>query len=722
MSRFLGGSRRGGRGVRDYVVKALLVGIPVAWFVFALEMTMLSVDRTTSILPTSQSHPHPAHRSAQDIRDAAEDRPQNLVQRDLQPDYDSPPGGGADAPHQQKDLLRGRGGTNAPAREPWRNGLRGRDSLRRGGRFGVRTTAEVAGKNEGTKKSKRRPTGLREDRARGHRVVAGGGEEGSLQGGRGAGGDGDVSHLDGEGKRVRFDPPKQGEEGLPVHVNPNTLTWQERAQYDAGYSTHNFNQFVSDRVSLQRTVPDYRHDHCSMQQYRSSSGSGGHTPPQQQQASVIMCFYNEAWSTLLRSVHSVLDRSPPHLLKELILVDDFSDLEHLKADLDKYMSDFAKVKIVRMPERVGLVRARLRGVELAQGPILIFLDSHIECGEGWMEPLVWEVSRNQSMAVTPIIDIIDKDTLAVVQAVESVGVVDLRHMTFIWSQPTPRIQRFRMSPAHPFMSPTMAGGLFAINKQFFLRLGTWDPGLVLWGGENLELSFKLWMCGGAILIHPCSRVSHIFRDKSPYLKANVDRVVKGNAARVAEVWLDDYKRYFFRGEQYDTNVYGDVSERKELRHKLKCQNFQWYINHVYPEIFIDGAGEYMSQIMSSTGLCLRFQDAERRALMLHEDCTGSDLWQTTQIHEIRNGPSCLEQGEGQVFASPCDSQQQSQAFQVIQQGPEVTMVHVPTNLCVTAAESGTMGILQVAPCLYGDRRQLWTFQKNQHLLSDGAEL
>ena len=165
---------------------------------------------------------------------------------------------------------------------------------------------------------------------------------------------------------------------------------------------YNINVTLSDIISMDRPIDDTRSGICQKFEYDS------HKLPQ---ATVVIPFFNEALSMLLRTIHSILNRSPDHLLREVILVDDRSTNAYLKESFGDYIRLLPKTRLLRNTKREGLIRSRLLGAQIAKSPVVIFLDAHTEANEGWLEPMLHELQIHPSSIVQPFVDGIDAWTI-----------------------------------------------------------------------------------------------------------------------------------------------------------------------------------------------------------------------------------------------------------------------------------------------------------------------
>ncbi|XP_043077217.1 LOW QUALITY PROTEIN: polypeptide N-acetylgalactosaminyltransferase 10-like [Puntigrus tetrazona] len=413
-----------------------------------------------------------------------------------------------------------------------------------------------------------------------------------------------------------------GEQGRPYPLSDSD-------RVDQAYRENGFNIFVSNRIALNRSLPDIRHPNCKTKLYTEDLP---HT-------SIIIPFHNEGWSSLLRTVHSVLNRSPAQLIAEIILVGDFSDKEHLKAPLEEYMVRLPKVRILRTKKREGLIRTRLLGAAAAKGQVITFLDSHCEANVNWLPPLLDRIAENRKAIVCPMIDVIDHDNFGY-----ETQAGDAMRGAFDWEMYYKRIpipaQLQKTDPSDPFESPVMAGGLFAVDRKWFWELGGYDTGLEIWGGEQYEISFKVWMCGGRMEDIPCSRVGHIYRKYVPY-KVPGGVSLARNLKRVAEVWMDEYAEFIYqRRPEYRHLSAGDVTSQKELRSRLSCRSFRWFMTEVawdlpkhYPPVEPPAAawGELRNV---GSGLCMESKHFSSGSPIRLEKCLkgrGEPTWSHGQV-------------------------------------------------------------------------------------------
>ncbi|KAM9642309.1 polypeptide N-acetylgalactosaminyltransferase 12 [Trichechus inunguis] len=503
-----------------------------------------------------------------------------------------------------------------------------------------------------------------------------------------------------------------GAQGEAVRLQ---LQGEELRRQEESVQLHQINIYLSDRISLHRRLPERRNPLCLEKKYDYEN-----LP----RTSVVIAFYNEAWSTLLRTVYSVLETSSDMLLEEVILVDDYSDREHLKERLATELSGLPKVRLIRANKREGLVRARLLGASVAKGDVLTFLDCHCECHEGWLEPLLERIHEDESAVVCPVIDVIDWDTFEYLgnPGEPQIGGFDWR-LVFTWHTVPERERRRMRSPIDVIRSPTMAGGLFAVSKKYFEYLGSYDTGMEVWGGENLEFSFRIWQCGGTLETHPCSHVGHVFPKKAPYSRNKA----LANSVRAAEVWMDEYKElYYHRNPQARLEPFGDVTERRELRAKLHCKDFKWFLETVYPELHVPEDRPGFFGMLQNKGLkeyCFDYNPPKENKLLGHQvilyHCHGmgqNQFFEYTSQNEIRYNTqqpeACVSVTEGSdiLIMELCkETAPEDQKFIFQEDG---SLFHIQSTKCVQAETKapGESLVPLLRDCTNSER-QKWIFKE-----------
>uniref|UniRef100_A0A3B4XQ21 Polypeptide N-acetylgalactosaminyltransferase n=1 Tax=Seriola lalandi dorsalis TaxID=1841481 RepID=A0A3B4XQ21_SERLL len=370
------------------------------------------------------------------------------------------------------------------------------------------------------------------------------------------------------------------------------------------------------------------HDYEAIKRDASRSGNGEQGKPfPLTDADRVDQAYRENGFNIYVSDRISLNRSVP-------------DIQHLKVALEEYMMRMPKVRILRTKKREGLIRTRLLGAAAAKGEVITFLDSHCEANVNWLPPLLDRIAQNRKTIVCPMIDVIDHDNFGY-----ETQAGDAMRGAFDWEMYYKRIpiptELQKDDPSEPFESPVMAGGLFAVDRKWFWELGGYDTGLEIWGGEQYEISFKVWMCGGRMEDIPCSRVGHIYRKYVPY-KVPGGVSLARNLKRVAEVWMDEYAEYIYqRRPEYRHLSAGDMTAQKELRNRLNCKSFKWFMSDVawdlpkhYPPVEPPAAAWGEIRNVGSSGMCMESKHFVSGSPIRLESCVkgrGEVSWSHGQV-------------------------------------------------------------------------------------------
>ena len=178
------------------------------------------------------------------------------------------------------------------------------------------------------------------------------------------------------------------------------------------------------------------------------------------------------------------------------------------------------------------------------------------------------------------------------------------------------------------------------------------------------------MCGGTLLILPCSHVGHVFRKQTPYtFPGGTNMIIFRNNRRLVDVWTDEYAAYFHRMiPELNTVEAGDISSRVELRNKLNCKSFKWYLQNIYPEAPLPVEFYHVGAIQNKgLDFCIDtmgHKENENAGASFCQEKSRNQLFEYSKKQHIVKGLLCLDTigSSGVVKLIKCNHELDSQKW------------------------------------------------------------
>ena len=454
---------------------------------------------------------------------------------------------------------------------------------------------------------------------------------------------------------------------------------------------------------------------------------------------VIITYKNELLLLLYRTITTVVDRTPPHLLQEILLIDDGSDVDESK-DISEYCRIVGiPVRIMRNPVSLGIASSRHKGIRQALGDVIVVLDSHMEVSEIWLEPLL-EILKHKPRAVAiPVVHMMSEKDYEVqhLDVIQPYGIQmtsGYEMMQFYFTGPP------KDNPTEPFLTSSLAGGALAARKDTLIDLYPASIVSSSWGIENNRLALRAWLCGDGLWVHPCSQILHVNGNDillRRYMKNSIELIKKLKDESLAEITnsIEDpvEQRYFLKTIFADETHIDPVLFISKLMRKTfdysKCpHNYDWYLENVHSSQhykFYNTAdfihvGELQSEYLQTFCLAMAGNSLSTEAVCRKENVYFFDthLFAFTKNGAIRAGDGskqCLDavshKHDSAIIQYQCHelslTEGQPLSPQRFTYNKETRqIIHTPSDRCVTLVREEE-GLVRLRKCVREDGRQRW---------------